>query len=250
MTLSCIAIDDEPLALSMITSYISQTPSLVLQGAFTNAIDALKALHETPADLIFLDIRMHDLSGIELAKILEQYRNNGNMRIIFTTAYDQYALEGYKVDALDYLLKPFSYTDFSNAVAKAVRYYQLIQKTGTEPTKETINIPAKEAAYIYLKVEYQLVRVATDDILYIESDKDYIKVYLVNEPKPLLSLTSMKAIEEKLDKDKFMRIHRSFIVSLDRIKAATKGSVEISGKTIPVTDQYRDTFSAFLQHWK
>lgn len=250
MILSCIAVDDEPLALNMIKSYINQTPSLSLKGTFSNAIDALKALHENPVDVIFLDIRMHDLSGIELAKVLDQYRAQGNMRIIFTTAYDQYALESYKVDALDYLLKPFNYTDFYNTVAKALRYYQLIKKPEPTEYKDTESLTPKEPLYIYLKVEYQLVRVAIDDILYIESDKDYIKMYLINENKPLLSLTSMKAIEEKLPKDRFMRIHRSFIVSLDRIKAATKGTVEINGKNIPVTDQYKETFAQFLETWK
>ncbi|NMH28070.1 LytR/AlgR family response regulator transcription factor [Flavobacterium silvaticum] len=250
MILSCIAVDDEPLALKMMASYIEQTPALKLVSTFSNGIAALKAINESPVDLLFLDIRMNDLSGIELAKLLEPYKADGNLRIIFTTAYDQYALEGYKVEALDYLLKPFSYDDFLKAVNKAVKYYELIRKTGVDEVEKPVEIPSAEKSYIYVKVEYQLVRIATEEITYLESDKDYIKIYIENQPKPIVSLMSMKAIEEKLPKDKFMRIHRSFIVSLDKIKAATKGTIEVAGKTIPVTDQYREQFAAFFKSWQ
>lgn len=249
MILKCIAVDDEPLALKLLVSYISQTPSLSLVGHYSNAIDALKAIHETDIDLIFLDIRMPDLSGIELAKIVEQYRQHGNLRIIFTTAFDQYALDGYKVEALDYLLKPFSFVDFSKAVTKALAYFGLIRPEGQRKIIPADTVAMTEGGYIYLKVEYQLVRVATDDIIYIESMKDYIKVFRHSEAKPLLSLMSMKAIEEKLPSDKFMRIHRSFIVSLNKIKAASKNSVQIAQVTIPVTEQYKEPFSLFFRDW-
>ena len=249
MTLKCIAVDDEPLALQIIVSYIEQTPSLSLVGQFSNAIEALKAIHEQSIDLLFLDIRMPDINGIELAKIVEQYRVKGNLRIIFTTAYDQYALDGYKVDALDYLLKPFSFVDFNKSVAKALVYFDLIRNPEQEIPKLIPPIAEVEVPYIYLKFEYQLVRIAVDDIIYIESMKDYVKVYRLSEEKPLLSLTSMKSIEEKLPENKFMRIHRSFIVSLDKIKSATKNSVQIDKITITVTDQYKDNFMKFFQDW-
>jgi two-component system response regulator LytT len=249
MILKCIAVDDEPLALQIIVSYIEQTPSLSLVGQFSNAIEALKAIHEQDIDLIFLDIRMPDINGIELAKIVEQYRVKGNLRIIFTTAFDQYALDGYKVDALDYLLKPFSFVDFSKSVAKALGYFELIRNPEQEIRKFSPPIPETEVAYIYLKFEYQLVRIAVDDIIYIESMKDYVKVFRVSEDKPLLSLTSMKSLEEKLPENKFMRIHRSYIVSLDKIKSATKNSVQIDKITIAVTDQYKDNFMKFFQGW-
>jgi DNA-binding LytR/AlgR family response regulator len=249
MILKCIAVDDEPLALQIIVSYIEQTPSLSLVGQFSNAIEALKAIHEQDIDLLFLDIRMPDINGIELAKIVEQYRVKGNLRIIFTTAFDQYALDGYKVDALDYLLKPFSFVDFSKSVAKALGYFELIRNPEQEVQK--INPPTQETevSYIYLKFEYQLVRIAVDDIIYVESMKDYVKVFRLSEDKPLLSLTSMKSLEEKLPENKFMRIHRSFIVSLDKIKSATKNSVQIDKVTIAVTDQYKDNFMKFFQDW-
>ncbi|MFV8464367.1 LytR/AlgR family response regulator transcription factor [Flavobacterium sp. LB1P62] len=249
MILKCIAVDDEPLALQIIVSYIEQTPSLALVGQFSNAIEALKAIHEQDIDLIFLDIRMPDINGIELAKIVEQYRVKGNLRIIFTTAFDQYALDGYKVDALDYLLKPFSFVDFSKSVAKALGYFDLIRNPEQEIRKFSPPIPEAEVAYIYLKFEYQLVRIAVDDIIYVESMKDYVKVFRLSEDKPLLSLTSMKSLEEKLPANKFMRIHRSYIVSLDKIKSATKNSVQIDKITIAVTDQYKDNFIKFFQDW-
>lgn len=249
MILKCIAVDDEPLALQILVSYIEQTPSLALLGQFSNAIEALKAIHEQDIDLIFLDIRMPDINGIELAKIVEQYRVKGNLRIIFTTAFDQYALDGYKVDALDYLLKPFSFVDFSKSVAKALGYFELIRNPEQEIQKLSPPIPETEVAYIYLKFEYQLVRIAVDDIIYVESMKDYVKVFRLSEDKPLLSLTSMKSLEEKLPENKFMRIHRSYIVSLDKIKSATKNSVQIDKITIAVTDQYKDNFMKFFQDW-
>jgi DNA-binding LytR/AlgR family response regulator len=249
MILKCIAVDDEPLALQIIVSYIEQTPSLSLVGQFSNAIEALKAIHEQDIDLLFLDIRMPDINGIELAKIVEQYRVKGNLRIIFTTAFDQYALDGYKVDALDYLLKPFSFVDFSKSVAKALGYFELIRNPEQEVQKINPPIPETEVSYIYLKFEYQLVRIAVDDIIYVESMKDYVKVFRLSEDKPLLSLTSMKSLEEKLPENKFMRIHRSFIVSLDKIKSATKNSVQIDKVTIAVTDQYKDNFIKFFQDW-
>ncbi|MDI5948522.1 LytR/AlgR family response regulator transcription factor [Flavobacterium yafengii] len=249
MILKCIAVDDEPLALQILVSYIEQTPSLLLVGQFSNAIEALKAIHEQDIDLIFLDIRMPDINGIELAKIVEQYRVKGNLRIIFTTAFDQYALDGYKVDALDYLLKPFSFVDFSKSVAKALGYFELIRNPEQEIQKLSPPIPETEVAYIYLKFEYQLVRIAVDDIIYVESMKDYVKVFRLSEDKPLLSLTSMKSLEEKLPENKFMRIHRSYIVSLDKIKSATKNSVQIDKITIAVTDQYKDNFMKFFQDW-
>ena len=249
MILKCIAVDDEPLALQIIVSYIEQTPSLSLVGQFSNAIEALKAIHEQDIDLLFLDIRMPDINGIELAKIVEQYRVKGDLRIIFTTAFDQYALDGYKVDALDYLLKPFSFVDFSKSVAKALGYFELIRNPEQEVQKINPPIPETEVSYIYLKFEYQLVRIAVDDIIYVESMKDYVKVFRLSEDKPLLSLTSMKSLEEKLPENKFMRIHRSFIVSLDKIKSATKNSVQIDKVTIAVTDQYKDNFIKFFQDW-
>lgn len=246
MTLNCIAVDDEPLALGMIAAFIEQTPFLKLQGRYSSAVEALQALHRQPVDLVFLDIQMPDLSGIELARVLDKGEYGIGPRIIFTTAFSQYALEGYKVDALDYLVKPFNYADFLKAAGKALAYAELLQK----PALALPPVSAREQEeYLFLKVEYQLVRVAFSSILYIEGLKDYVKVHLDNGTKPILSLTSLKALEEKLPTKKFMRIHRSFIVALDRISAISKNRVQIGETDIAVSDQYKEPFNQFLSRW-
>ncbi len=256
MTLSCIAVDDEPLALGLVCAFIEQTPFLKLAGRYSNAIEALRGLHEQPIDLLFLDIQMPDLTGLELARVLDPGASGRPVpRVIFTTAYNQYALEGYRVDALDYLLKPFNYEEFLRAALKAQSYYGLIRRP-VVALPETIapTAPAPlaepEKEYLFLKVEYQLVRVAFDDILYIEGLKDYIKVHLRSSPnKPLLSLTSLKALEEKLPPQRFMRVHRSFIVALNQITAVTRNSIQIGNIQIPVSDQYKEPFNQFLAKW-
>ena len=252
MTLTCIAVDDEPLALGLVCAFIEKTPFLRLAGRYSSAVEALQDLMSQSVDVIFLDIQMPDLTGLELARVLERgNRGDHTTRIIFTTAFDQFALDGFRVDALDYLLKPFNYEEFLRAASKARQYFGLVQRT--EPTAVGV-VPATpvEAAddYLFLKVEYQLVRVAYSDILYIEGLKDYVKVYRQSDPaKPLLSLTSLKALEEKLPPKRFMRVHRSFIVALDRIDAVTRNSVQIGITTIPVSDQYKDVFSEFISRW-
>ena len=252
MTLSCIAVDDEPLALGMICAFIEQTPFLKLVGRYASAVEALQGLHQQQVDLVFLDIQMPDLSGLELARVLDKGEPGQGPRIIFTTAFNQYALEGYKVDALDYLLKPFNYIDFLKAANKARAYAELINKPAAPPAAPpataTAAAPAEEE-YLFLKVEYQLVRVSLDDILYIEGLKDYVKVHLQNNPKPILSLTSLKALEEKLPSRRFMRVHRSFIVALEKIDAVSRNRLQIGPTSIAVSDQYKDAFSQFLSKW-
>lgn len=242
--LRCIAVDDEPHALNMVCTYIEQTPFLELYGRYSSAVEALKILHEQTVDLIFLDIQMPDLSGIELARVLDRRERMTGPRIIFTTAYDQFALEGYKVDALDYLLKPFSYEEFLRAVSKAQAYAEFAQSKGNAPQKAE-----PEEDYLFLKVEYQLVKVNYNDILYIQGLKDYVKVYLQSSNKPLLSLISMKALEEKLPSNRFKRIHRSYIISLDKIHSVTKTNVQIGNESIPVSNQYKEDFSKLIDRW-
>ncbi|WP_285056415.1 LytR/AlgR family response regulator transcription factor [Pedobacter ginsengisoli] len=246
MTLNCIAVDDEPLALDQVSKFIEQTPFLNLAGKYSDAVQALKAIHTQKIDLIFLDIQMPDLNGIQLARVLE--KGIDKPRIVFTTAYNQFALEGYKVDALDYLLKPFNYEEFLRAAQKALHYTELLRK----PVTQSLVVNEIEHAddnYLFLKVEYQLVRIALDDILYIEGLKDYVKLQLKNTEKTILSLNSLKALEEKLPPKRFMRVHRSFIVSLDKITSMTKSSVHIGKTLITVGDQYRDAFSKFVGKW-
>ncbi|NCD70967.1 LytR/AlgR family response regulator transcription factor [Mucilaginibacter agri] len=249
MKIKAIAVDDEPHALKLVESYIEQTPFLNLEGSYTNAMDALKAIHDRPdLQLIFLDIRMVDLSGVELARIIEQTGKKKTLRIIFTTAYDHYALEGFKVDALDYLLKPFSFVDFSKAATKAYDYFIMLQNSINNVVAIT---PAEKTDknYIYLKVDYQLVKVNVAEILYIEGLKDYVKIFLFTQEKPLLTLTSLKNLEEKLPEKAFLRIHRSFIIAREAVKSVTKNSVQIASTTIHVTEQYKEVFSTFLKDW-
>jgi two-component system response regulator LytT len=239
MILNCIAVDDEPLALGLVCAFIEQTPFLNLVARSSSAVEALKILNDEQVDLLFLDIQMPDLNGMELARVLDNRPNKP--RIIFTTAYNQFALDGYKVDALDYLLKPFNYEEFLKAAQKALKYQELIGKSEPEPKQEE--------DYLFLKVEYQLVRVALSDILYIEGLKDYVKVWLKSAPKPLLSLTSLKALEEKLPSRRFMRVHRSFIVSLDQINSVTRNTLQIGSINISVGEQYKDAFNVFISKW-
>jgi two-component system response regulator LytT len=241
-TIECIAVDDEPLALGLVCAFIEKTPFLSLAGRYSSAVEALQVIHSKHIDVIFLDIQMPDLTGIELARVIEKAGTKAP-RIIFTTAFNQYALDGFRVDALDYLLKPFNYEEFLRAASKAQAYVELLQKASSAASPET------KDEYLFLKVEYQLVRIAYDDILYTEGLKDYVKVHLKSDPKPTLSLTSLKALEEKLPASKFMRVHRSFIVNLDKISAVTRNTIQIGTVTIPVSDQYKENFNQFLSKW-
>ena len=249
LKIRCIAVDDEPLALGLVCAFIQQTPFLELVGRYESAVEALRAVHAEPdIKLLFLDIQMPDLTGLELARILK----NGP-RVIFTTAYNQFAVEGFRVDALDYLLKPFNYEEFLRAALKAKAYYERL--TPAAPPASVAATPATPAAaptenYLFLRVEYQLVRVDFDDILYVEGLKDYVKVMLASQPRPLLSLTSLRSLEEKLPTSQFMRIHRSYIVNLNRIHSVGRNLVQISDQSIPVSDAYREAFDQFMSRWK
>src|SRR5690606_24080157 len=219
MVLNCIAVDDEPFALGLVCSFIEKTPSLKLAGSFSNGITALEMLHEQAVDLIFLDIQMPDITGIQLARLLERKAGSAGPRIIFTTAYNNFALEGYKLDALDYLLKPFDYEDFLRAANKARSYAEML--------KPAVEVPLSSEEYIFLKVEYNLIRVSTKDIIYIKGLKDYVMVYLENKNRPILTLMSLKVLEQKLPSKKFMRVHRSYIVALEKVNSITRNTINI-----------------------
>ena len=244
MTIKCIAVDDEPLALDMVSKFIEQTSFLSLQSKFDNAIQALGYVNQNEVDLIFLDIQMPDLSGMELARILDGKTSTKKPKIIFTTAYNQFAVEGYKVDALDYLLKPFSYEEFLKAATKAYQFFENQSKNTVVKVKTE-----KQVDYIFLKVEYQLIKVMLKDITHIEAYKDYVKVHLKNKPNPLLSLTSMKSMEELLPSDNFMRVHRSFIINLDHIDSVSRNVIHIGNAQIVVSENYKDAFMEFLNKW-
>ncbi len=236
MKIKTIAIDDEPLALKLVEEYIAKTPFLELSGTFDNPLDAVDFLSDHEIDLILLDIQMPDLTGIEFSKTLQN-----SPKIIFTTAYERYAIDGFRLNAVDYLLKPFSYAEFLNAVQKAKRQIEFeTEDSRALPTIETNN------QFMFLKSEYKIRRIEFNNIDYIEGLKDYAKVFLHGEDKPILSLTTIKSLEQKLPESQFMRVHRSFIVNLNRIETIERSRI-IFGKTyIPVSDQYKEKFQEFL----
>lgn len=244
MKLRCIAIDDEPLALTLVCRFIEQTPFLDLVGRYASAVEALKVINEQRIDLIYLDIQMPDLNGIELARILG--KTSDPPRVVFTTAFEQYGLEGYKVDALDYLLKPFGYDEFLRTATKAQAFFKLISRSEAEkPSAE----PDESDRFLFLKVEYQWVRIALDDILYIEGLKDYVRVHLRHDERGVMSLTGLKDLEDKLPAQRFMRVHRSYIVALDKITAMTRNSLQIGKTEIVIGGQYKEAFNRFLEKW-
>ena len=240
MKLTCAIIDDEPLALSLLESYVNKTPFLELRGKYGSAVNALPALTETPVDLLFLDIQMPELNGMELSRILE-----ADTRIIFTTAFSQYALDSYKVNALDYLLKPISYADFLKSANKALRWYELLRE-GSGAKTDAAAGASPQVESIFVKTEYKLVQVELRKILYIEGLKDYVKIFVEGEPHPILSLMSMKNLEDMLPASRFVRVHRSYIVQPEKIKVIERGRIVFDKKYIPISDNYKQKFMEFL----
>jgi two-component system LytT family response regulator len=233
MQIRCIAIDDEPLALKQIGAYIEKTPFLSLTALCNSAIDALEIITSDKTDLIFVDINMPDLNGMDFVKSLKEKPG-----IIFTTAYSEYALEGFRVDAIDYLLKPISYNDFLRAVNKA----KLLLVS-----PEQRNAVAKASSdHLFVKSEYKIMRIELSDIKYIESMHEYIRIHLVND-KPVMTLISMKTIEEQLPENRFMRVHRSYIVNKEKIKVVERNRIIFDNNVyIPVSDQYKAAFQEFI----
>ena len=231
MLLSCVIVDDEPLALDLMEGYVRQTPFLSLVGRCSSALDALELLKTKPADILFLDIQMPLLNGIELSKMLKS-----DTRVIFTTAFEQYALEGFKVDALDYLLKPISYAEFLKAATKAQRWFGM-----TSPVSKVENTDSKTGAKsIFVKTDYKMVQVTLSDITFVEGVKDYIRIHTVNEP-PLMTLMSLTSIEDYLPADVFLRVHRSFIVNLNQIKTIERNRIIFDKIHIPISDSHKES---------
>ena len=237
MTIRCAIIDDEPLALGLLASYVKKTPSLELCGTYSSAIQAMEMLPNNPVDLLFLDIQMPELKGLEFSKMVPE-----KTRIVFTTAFEQYAIDGYRANALDYLLKPISYADFIEAVGKAVEWFNLKLKAEGEKTNTQTETPD----YIYVKSDYKLIQISLDKILYIEGLKDYVKIYTEDNPRPILSLISMKALEEKLPEERFLRVHRSFIVQKQKIKVIDKGRIVFGKEYIPISETYKTLLQDYV----
>jgi two-component system, LytTR family, response regulator len=227
MQISCIAIDDEPLALSKLEGFIKKVPYLDLIRTFETAIDAIGWLNTNSADLIFLDIEMEQLTGIQFLEATGTIS-----RIIITSAYDQYALKGFELNVTDYLLKPYSFQRFVNAASKVADYYSQRQ---TEPKSSGEN-----ESYIFVKTEYRLERVDLNDILFIEGMKDYLRI--ICNDKKIMTLQSFAKIEESLPSKRFCRVHKSFIVAIDKIESVERGVIIISDQRIPVSNTYRENF--------
>ena len=271
MNLRCAIVDDEPLALGLLESYVKKTAFLELCGKWSSAVQAMKYFSESQIDLLFLDIQMPDLNGLEFSKLVSE-----STRIVFTTAFEQYAIEGFRVNALDYLLKPISYSDFMGAVNKAVKWFELKNQPKEKDLTEVpyarqsqakmdllslsqnfldnqsggkTNGESEDDAWIYVKSEYKIIQVELDKILYIEGLKDYVKIHLEDSQKPLLSLVSLRSMEEKLPTSKFIRVHRSFIVQKSKIKIIEKGRIVFGKEYIPVSESYKQELQNYvLEH--
>jgi len=227
--LNCIAVDDEKLVLDLLVDNIKKVPFLHLVKRCRNAMEAADVLHKEQVDLIFLDIQMPGLNGLEFLQSLQ----NPPM-VIFVTAYKEHALEGFNLNAIDYLLKPVSFERFLKACNKAYEFYKLRQKSV---------LKEDQADYFFVYVEYNLVKVSFTEILYIEGMKDYVKIFITSSPKPVITKMSMKAMEEKLPADKFIRVHKSYIVSADKITVIKRDLIVIGQAEIPVSDFYKDNLS-------
>ena len=230
MIISCAIIDDEPLAAGLLESYVKKTPYLNLAGTYSSAVEAMKHLRDNPVQLLFLDIQMPELSGIEFAKILPK-----DTKIIFTTAFPQYAIEGFKVNALDYLLKPISYNDFLKATDKAMDWFSVSQRQDVY----------RRDRFMFVKSDYKLQRVCLDDILYIEGLKDYVRFYLKNGDS-VMSLMSMKKLEEYLPRPEFLRTHRSFIVHMTETPLVERFRIVFNGVQIPISDNYKEDVQKYF----
>ena len=237
MIIKCAIVDDEPLAVELLASYVKKIPFLELCGKYNNATDALHCITEDAVDLLFLDIQMPELNGLELSKMVPE-----NTRIVFTTAFDQYAVDGFRVNALDYLLKPISYADFLEACNKAQQWFQLVQQQ-EESSPAAV---AEEIKSIFVKSEYKLLQINLDDIRYIEGLKDYVKIYTEQSPHPILSLMNMKAIEQMLPSSRFIRVHRSFIVQKSKIREIERNRIVFGAVYIPIGDSYKQAFQEFI----
>ncbi len=230
--ISCIIVDDEPLAVKLLESFVTKTPDLRLLGSFTDSVEAINAIKEQKPDLLFLDIQMPDLNGMELAHMIP-----ANTRVIFTTAFKEYAFESYEVSALDFLLKPIRYNKFLSAVEKAKQWYE------REPADED-----NKTKSLFIRVDGELRNITIDSIIYVSGMKDYVMFYLDGETKPLITHLTMKAVEAMLPTDKFLRVHRSYIIAVDKIKKIDRNDcIYIGEEIIHVPEGYQAQFKEFIE---
>ncbi len=232
-TMTCIIVDDEPLAVRLLESYVGKTPDLQLLASYTDSITAINAIKEQKPDLLFLDIQMPNIDGMELAHSLQE-----ETHVVFTTAFKEYAFESYEVNALDFLLKPIRYNKFLGSIEKARKLFD---------TQQTVQ-PIQHPNTVFIRVDGEWRNISVDQITYVNGMKDYVMFYLDGEKKPLISHLTMKAVEEMLPTDKFLRIHRSYIVAVDKIQKVDRNDcVYIGEEIIHIPDGYLQTFRTFLE---
>lgn len=234
MNITCAIIDDEPLALELLENYVSRVPFLKFTGKYTSAIEALARIKEDGTQLLFLDIQMPDLNGLEFSRIIDS-----STKVVFTTAFSEYAIESYRSQALDYLLKPINFTDFMNAANKALKWFELQKKAESAHKHE-------ESDKIYVRSEHKLIAVALDEIIYIEALKDYVMIYIVGRKTPIYTITTMQSLAQTLPADRFMRIHRSHIIALDKISVLEGDTVIVGNKHLSVSRPYRPALLEYL----
>lgn len=240
-----LIVDDEPLALELVADYVAQVPYLELVGRCNNAKDAYEIISKGGIDLVFCDIQMHGMSGITLMKSLQSAKTE--VKVVFTTAFPEYALDGFKLDAIDYLLKPFDIDEFMKAAGKAKRLIELERGVTTTQSHNTNDEPVEGVDFFFVKSEYKLVRIDKKKIIYIEGLKDYIKINLEGESKPVLTLMSLKEMMSKLEEQNFARVHRSFIINVEYIRGVERNIITThNGDKIPIGDQYKSQFNEII----
>ena len=236
MPLTCIIVDDEPLAVKLIESFVAKTPDLKLLGSFTDSVEAINVVKEQKPNLLFLDIQMPDLNGMELAHMIPT-----ETRVIFTTAFKEYAFESYEVSALDFLLKPIRYNKFMVAVEKAKEWFS------SRSVENGVKTENSAATNLFVRVDGELRNITIENIIYVNGMKDYVMFYMDGEAKPLITHLTMKAVEEMLPPDKFLRVHRSYIIAVDKIRKVDRNDcIYIGNEIIHVPDGYQESFHNFL----
>ena len=240
--LTCVIVDDEPLAVKLLESYVGKTDGLELVASFTDSVEAISMIKSHPVDLLFLDIQMPDMNGMELAHMIP-----AETRVVFTTAFKEYAFESYEVSALDFLLKPIRYNKFLAAVDKARQWFA-ISSLSSEHHLLSIESNTSTPETIFLRVDGEYRQITLSQILYVSGMKDYVMFYLEGERRPLITHLTMKSVEEMLPSSQFMRVHRSFIVALSKIRSVDRNDcIYIGDEIIRVTDAYREAFTQYLQ---
>lgn len=240
MQLKCIIVDDEPLAIKLMKNFVERTPFLELCGTYLDPMEALAHLTDE-IHLVFLDINMPGITGLELGKLIPK-----PTRIIYTTAYKEFAFESYEVQALDYLLKPISYPKFLNAVTRAKEHFS--QQAAVSKAEASVSaVPVEDKDYIFVKCEFKQVRIDLDKILFVSGMRDYVRIHLKGEKIPVTALATMKSMEEKLKEPRFMRVHRSYIVAMDKVESVERNCISISGEVIPISTANQDHFFELMK---